>query len=449
MKKKYTLLFMVYLPLLYFIQTPFQMVAQNLEIETLTRTTEIQVEHFLTKKQKKENADSMIAYVKEVRTYLEEVCGPKIHKLEEDGLHHCALEVSEVINYLRTNDCVHLLNMYQKFGKVVLKPRTMSASTKDYVIFQWGVAGVHKIIEAADEWKTSPLVTNKVNSSIHQSIILPTTTWVVGANITTNFSLFSDYTDANYELDGSDGERFVLSGTSTIFGMTSIAELGISCGFPSRSIQVRYVNGTPAAAELVTLMVGSHEDGHSSGCSHSTNTSSRMYMTVGVGSVIQTTEAFVVSNTNTSMAIDGCVALVVAPLPITYSSFLVSKSKNKNYITWQTASETNNDYFQVERSADGRVFENIRTVKGQGNSYQKNQYSFIDESPFSTTYYRLVSVDFDKTTHFSKIIVVNRDKTDDWIQISSNVSEALNIQIFDDSETIIQLEIFEIGRAHV
>jgi len=40
-------------------------------------------------------------------------------------------------------------------------------------------------------------------------------------------------------------------------------------------------------------------------------------------------------------------------------------------LSWVTASEINNDKFVVERSLNGKDFENINEVKGAGNSSQE------------------------------------------------------------------------------
>ena len=78
--------------------------------------------------------------------------------------------------------------------------------------------------------------------------------------------------------------------------------------------------------------------------------------------------------------------------------------------TWATASETNNNYFNVERSEDAVNFENIGTVKGAGNSNTIRNYQFIDNisrhlhispsPPF--LYYRLRQTDFDGSNTLSE-----------------------------------------------
>lgn len=78
-------------------------------------------------------------------------------------------------------------------------------------------------------------------------------------------------------------------------------------------------------------------------------------------------------------------------------------------IAWATASESNNDYFTVERSKDGISFEAIVEVDGAGNSdnYFLN-YKVTDFSPFEgTSYYRLKQTDFDGKFALSDVKAVN------------------------------------------
>jgi len=64
-------------------------------------------------------------------------------------------------------------------------------------------------------------------------------------------------------------------------------------------------------------------------------------------------------------------------------------------ITWATASETNNDYFQIEKTADFKEWKFVNVVKGSGNSSIINKYEFQDnELGEKQTYYRIKQVDY-------------------------------------------------------
>jgi hypothetical protein len=102
------------------------------------------------------------------------------------------------------------------------------------------------------------------------------------------------------------------------------------------------------------------------------------------------------------------VATASEVLPIELLSFKAKLKNNVVELNWQTATETNNDYFVIERSVDGKVWEAIDTVKGAGTSLTLLNYLLVDEKPLlGSSYYRLKQVDFDQKFSYSDIAVVN------------------------------------------
>ncbi len=99
------------------------------------------------------------------------------------------------------------------------------------------------------------------------------------------------------------------------------------------------------------------------------------------------------------------------PLPIELLSFTAEPEGINVRLDWSTASEKENDYFEVERSADGTNFEVILYKKGAGNSTSVLHYSDLDRNPLNgLSYYRLKQVDFDGDVFYSKIVSVTFDK---------------------------------------
>lgn len=66
-------------------------------------------------------------------------------------------------------------------------------------------------------------------------------------------------------------------------------------------------------------------------------------------------------------------------------------------LNWATGSETNNDYFKIERSLDGYNWETIHTINGQGNITTKTVYKLYDRvfGLSGIVYYRLSQTDYD------------------------------------------------------
>jgi hypothetical protein len=96
------------------------------------------------------------------------------------------------------------------------------------------------------------------------------------------------------------------------------------------------------------------------------------------------------------------------PLPVELISFRAEHFAQGVLVRWGTASEKDNAGFEVERSSDGRLFETIAKVKGQGQSIQKQAYNILDSAPLTspTAYYRLRQLDFDGASTYSVIVAV-------------------------------------------
>ena len=97
-------------------------------------------------------------------------------------------------------------------------------------------------------------------------------------------------------------------------------------------------------------------------------------------------------------------------LPVNLSFIKAEVSGQAVRLKWSTASEINNAYFEVLRSADGVTFSHIGTIEGNGTTQVSQQYSFADKAPVTgTNYYRLKQVDTDGKSSLSEIVSANAD----------------------------------------
>jgi len=99
------------------------------------------------------------------------------------------------------------------------------------------------------------------------------------------------------------------------------------------------------------------------------------------------------------------------PLPVSLTSFSAALVKGESTLTWETASEVNNQGFEVLRSTNGQTFSKIDFVSSKaknGNSSNSLSYSYIDATANAgINYYKLQQVDLDgKTELFDKIVSV-------------------------------------------
>lgn len=95
------------------------------------------------------------------------------------------------------------------------------------------------------------------------------------------------------------------------------------------------------------------------------------------------------------------------PLPIELLWFDAKAAKDVVNCAWATASEWNNAFFTVERSADGLLFEPVGRVESQGDGASLRHYRFTDEAPLpGTSFYRLRQTDHDGTFVHSAVVAV-------------------------------------------
>lgn len=100
-----------------------------------------------------------------------------------------------------------------------------------------------------------------------------------------------------------------------------------------------------------------------------------------------------------------CASSGITVLPVELVAFDAAADDNTVQLTWSTASETNSDRFEVERSIDNSTFSLVGSLASAGSSQQAQHYRFTDDTPWpGTNYYRLRQVDRDGKFAFSPTI---------------------------------------------
>ncbi len=151
--------------------------------------------------------------------------------------------------------------------------------------------------------------------------------------------------------------------------------------------------------------------------------------------------------------VDACVALFTSAgnLPVKLISFdakldnLTTGLINKKVIcSWLTASETNNNYFELQRSVDGSHFTTIGNIKGNGTKNSESYYQYtdnlmsIEKSTTNILYYRLNQVDFDGKSSLSEIKIVKLEEVNNEINVYPNpTNNVLNISFTPQSSSVV------------
>lgn len=121
-------------------------------------------------------------------------------------------------------------------------------------------------------------------------------------------------------------------------------------------------------------------------------------------------------------------AKAVNVLPITGLSVKATKVNQSVQLNWNTLSEKGTSHFVIERTVDGKIFENIGQRDAAGESDLKQEYYFTDITPFNgTNFYRIKAVDFDGHTEFSELIAVKFAEIITLTVYPNPVSQTLNV----------------------
>ncbi|MEO0790406.1 MAG: T9SS type A sorting domain-containing protein [Bacteroidota bacterium] len=148
--------------------------------------------------------------------------------------------------------------------------------------------------------------------------------------------------------------------------------------------------------------------------------------------------------------VDPCAPENAVVLPVELVSFRAAATSRKtSWLSWVTATETENSHFEVERSIDGQNWSQIGRVEGFGDSDVARNYQFEDARPAAgLNYYRLKQVDYDGAFEYTHVVFVDMKSGDDRdLSIFPNpivnetitlgfkgnwgVAEATDVRIFD------------------
>lgn len=149
----------------------------------------------------------------------------------------------------------------------------------------------------------------------------------------------------------------------------------------------------------------------------------------------------------------GADVIVNEVLPVELISFEGRYINEDISLSWLTATELNNEKFQIELSHDGKEFQMVGEVEGKGTTDIKNEYIFSIEDPRSgLNYIRLKQLDFDGQFEYSNIISLNVKRGGEQVgelypnpnksglvnlDYTSKRSEHINVLVYDITGKII------------
>ncbi len=205
--------------------------------------------------------------------------------------------------------------------------------------------------------------------------------WLNGAAQSLTFNFSSPVTNLTFLINGTNSTEvfYIVSNSPCAISLSNYCAIGYTS-----------VGGTltaGATAGLGSLITVNNPAG-----------ATQYVMThngLGAGSRVTLLDCFVVGS-------GPCV------LPVELSNFNAQcRSNNSVELNWTTMTEYNNDFFTIEKSADGENWEKIADVKASGNSFSQKNYSYrYNDNINSIVYFRLKQTDYNKDFKYSQIVTL-------------------------------------------
>ena len=141
--------------------------------------------------------------------------------------------------------------------------------------------------------------------------------------------------------------------------------------------------------------------------------------------------------------------VVSSVLPVKLLDFSGINTADKIIVNWKTTAEINSSHYIVQKSSNGKDFENLIKVGSFNIADAKSGYSITDERPYiGNNFYRLVMVDKDGSMAYSKIILLSTKNTSSFnVSVCFLSKQNANIKLVVNSskKQNINLELIDMG----
>lgn len=139
---------------------------------------------------------------------------------------------------------------------------------------------------------------------------------------------------------------------------------------------------------------------------------------------------------------------ITSPLPVELVDFSFTCEKGRTRLQWSTASETNNSFFTLEKSFNGKDFFEVGKITGAGNSNVVTNYSFTDVSQNSKgVYYKLSQTDLNGSRVELKKIFTTAcaDKTNESVYLIPESDNNFMVYLNSASDEVYAVTVYDIS----
>ena len=215
-------------------------------------------------------------------------------------------------------------------------------------------------------------------------------------------------------------------------------------GYHSFDVVWHYDAATPSNSSITATIDGTYVISYNIDMASLFNATDIIYIgfTGGVNATAQ-------NDQKVSFKAPGTTGSCSESLPVEFMGFdATSLGDRKVELEWATASELNNDYFEVMRSADGINWSSVRSMDGAGSTDEIHMYGVQDHVPFQgKVFYQLKQVDYNGDFSFSDVLQIDIGFDDplDLVAYPNPVSDLLNLNITtEEIQQALKLELVHI-----
>jgi hypothetical protein len=131
------------------------------------------------------------------------------------------------------------------------------------------------------------------------------------------------------------------------------------------------------------------------------------------------------------------------PLPVHFLLFNTNCKGEKTLLTWRTAQEVNSERYDIEKSVDGLNWQVIGSVRASNNGAGQANYSFTDDHPGASTFYRVAERDISGRAQYTEVAKVNCGRKNLFETWPNPVTRNLNISIGMDVNVSARVELYD------
>lgn len=133
-------------------------------------------------------------------------------------------------------------------------------------------------------------------------------------------------------------------------------------------------------------------------------------------------------------------------LPVVFAGFNLARQNTAILVDWSTATESNSQYFEIQRSYDGSNWMTITTVNAAGNSAAVKTYSYTDRTATGTViYYRIRQVDLDGRSVLTAVRTIKLTEADTKVKIASGGNNNLYLHFADQVKGAVSVKLISMS----